>query len=41
MQATKHRARTRIAWLTATKQQLPAFHDASTLDADNQTHPIR
>ena len=30
MQSTKYRARTRIAWLTATKQQLPAFRDAST-----------
>jgi hypothetical protein len=30
MQATKHRARTRIAWLITTKQQLPASHGAST-----------
>jgi hypothetical protein len=30
MQSTKYRARTRIAWLTATKQQLPVSRDAST-----------
>jgi hypothetical protein len=38
MQATKHRARTCIAWLTATKQQLPASSDASTRRCRQQTH---
>jgi hypothetical protein len=39
MQTTKHRARTRIAWLTATKQQLPASRDASTRRCSQPTTP--
>jgi hypothetical protein len=40
MQATKHRARTRIARLIATKQQLPASHDASTRRCRQPNRPL-